>query len=118
MSQSLEFWVGQLPFDTGFHSVPVGITLHSQESRDLPHGGCPPELGLERPRDCLKLLCPRPDLKLLRVLVTTFVKFRDGVPMLFQSFSESYLTCEYAGMGGDRKGELHILLEPQVDVRF
>lgn len=73
------------PFDTGFHSVRVGTTLHSQESRDLPHGGCPPEQGLERPRDYLELPCPRPDIELLKVSVAAFVKFRDGVPMLFQS---------------------------------
>lgn len=86
-AQVWSFGSASFPFDTGFHSVRVGITLHSQESRDLPHGGCPAKLGLERPRDCLELLCPRPDLELLRVLVTTFVKFRDGVVMLFrQSF--------------------------------
>lgn len=79
------FGSASFPFDTGFHSVRVGITLHSQENRYLPHGGCPPELGLERPRNYLELLCPRPDIELLSVLVMTFVKFRDGVPTLFQS---------------------------------
>lgn len=39
-AQVWSFGSASFPFDTGLHSVRVGISLHSQESRDLPHGGC------------------------------------------------------------------------------